>query len=558
MSDFRTLENYRLVDWEKLTQLPSQNLIWEAWKILKVKADETGYERIPLWDVIAWVTSVNWETWDVTIDIPTAFQTSWRLTGGDLTYTIWQTTFSLSAGTGKIVDWDVKTDVSWNSYTDVAITNITTQPATLIGIDNTWNVVQDPLPLTREGIRNKIYLKLIIHTQGVIEQVQDAYWALDINIAAQVTDLALALWAINLSGNGLWPNGVNMKLNKDAGTLFSHLTNYSNNSKDPSTITSNAQIAANFVTTWRDGVGGYIVSATQNDVPVGRYDDGTGWATQPNGTMASSKYMNYHCYMAITWLVVLQYGNVVYDNISDAIVWADSEQFAKNPQLAWALNLGWISLRANANNLSDSAQAYFRPAPWISGGAGTGAIFNMQAVYDVSGQPQITTNNGSIQYQGWETDTDNVLEIKNTSGTTTATVQADGVPTKGTDLITKTYADANYAWWWGWSVTTLDTLEITGAQYTGIVSLYRVGQSWTLAKFSAYLETAPTGSDFIVVLKINGTTQATATIIAGTNSGTTTSFTSSALTEGDLVTYEITAIGSSVAGSNLTLILNLA
>lgn len=112
--------------------------------------------------------------------------------------------------------------------------------------------------------------------------------------------------------------------------------------------------------------------------------------------------------------------------------------------------------------------------------------------------------------------------------------------------------------WWGGSVTTLDTLEITGTQYTGVVSSYRVGQSWTLAKFSAYLETAPTGSSFTVDLKVNGTTQATATITSGSNIGTTTSFTSSTLTEWDLVTYEITAIGSTVAGSNLTLILNLA
>lgn len=73
-----------------------------------------------------------------------------------------------------------------------------------------------------------------------------------------------------------------------------------------------------------------------------------------------------------------------------------------------------------------------------------------------------------------------------------------------------------------------------------------------MAKFSAYLETAPTGSNFTIDLKINGTTQATATITAGTNSGNDTTFTSSTLTEGDLVEYEITAIGSTVAGSDLT------
>lgn len=50
-----------------------------------------------------------------------------------------------------------------------------------------------------------------------------------------------------------------------------------------------------------------------------------------------------------------------------------------------------------------------------------------------------------MQYRGGQTDGDDVFEIKNISGTTTASVRADGTPTKGTDLITKSYADANYS-----------------------------------------------------------------------------------------------------------------
>lgn len=129
-------------------------------------------------------------------------------------------------------------------------------------------------------------------------------------------------------------------------------------------------------------------------------------------------------------------------------------------------------------------------------------------------------------------------------------------PTDDYDLATKKYVDDNSGWWW--SVTTLDILEIPWTQTTWIISKYRVSQSWTLAKFSAYLETAPTWANFIVVVKINWTTQATATITAWNNSWTTTSFTSSTLSEWDLVTYEITQIGSTVAWADLTLALNLS
>lgn len=110
----------------------------------------------------------------------------------------------------------------------------------------------------------------------------------------------------------------------------------------------------------------------------------------------------------------------------------------------------------------------------------------------------------------------------------------------------------------GWSVTTLDALEVTGTMYTWVISSFRVSQDATLAKFSAYLEVAPTGANFIVTLAVNGTTQATATITASSNSGTTTSFTSTTLSEGDLVEYEITQIGSSVAWADLTIWLNVS
>ena len=113
------------------------------------------------------------------------------------------------------------------------------------------------------------------------------------------------------------------------------------------------------------------------------------------------------------------------------------------------------------------------------------------------------------------------------------------------------------AWWW-WSVTTLDMLEVTWTQSTWIISSYRVSQWWTLAKFSAYLEVAPTGANFTIDLKINWITQATATITAWTNSWTTTTFTSNVLTEWDLVTYNITSIGSLVAWADLTVLTNLA
>lgn len=180
---------------------------------------------------------------------------------------------------------------------------------------------------------------------------------------------------------------------------------------------------------------------------------------------------------------------------------------------------------------------------------------------------RITTNGGS-SWTAWArikaTDETKALDtavVKLTWDQTIAWVKTFSsspiVPTPTTDMqvATKKYVDDNA---WSWSVTTLDTLEITWTQYLWVVSNYRVGQSWTLAKFSAYTEIAPTWANFIVVLKVNWTTQATATITVWNTSNVTTTFSDTTLTEWDLITYEITQIGSTVAWANLTLVLNLS
>ena len=149
---------------------------------------------------------------------------------------------------------------------------------------------------------------------------------------------------------------------------------------------------------------------------------------------------------------------------------------------------------------------------------------------------------------------DNAKQVDWKSITTTLWTDDTTVPTS---KAVKDYVDSN-SWWWWWTITTLDILEVPWTQSTGVVSSYRTPQGWTLAKFSAYLETAPDWADFKVDIKINWTTQATADIIVWTNSWTTTTFTNTTLAEWDLITYEITQVGFFTAGADLTLWLNLA
>ena len=79
----------------------------------------------------------------------------------------------------------------------------------------------------------------------------------------------------------------------------------------------------------------------------------------------------------------------------------------------------------------------------------------------------------------------------------------------------------------------------------------------TCVKTWAYCKTAPTGAS--LVLSIYNVTQGavvgTVTITATNTSGNSTSYTTSAITAGDVLRLDVTSIGSTIAGADITVIL---
>lgn len=83
--------------------------------------------------------------------------------------------------------------------------------------------------------------------------------------------------------------------------------------------------------------------------------------------------------------------------------------------------------------------------------------------------------------------------------------------------------------------------------------------NWTISKVYAYVKTAPTGANIIADIEVNGvsiwsvTTADRVHILAGVQSGNQTSFDNDTLSEGDIITLDVTQIGSTIAGSDLTI-----
>lgn len=100
----------------------------------------------------------------------------------------------------------------------------------------------------------------------------------------------------------------------------------------------------------------------------------------------------------------------------------------------------------------------------------------------------------------------------------------------------------------------------TGTNKTNAIVIPRAG---TIQKVFAYAKTGPTGAALIFDINKNGTTiwstQANRIqIAAGAIEGTQTSFNTTSLAEGDIITIDVDQIGSTIAGQDITIILKFS
>ena len=82
-------------------------------------------------------------------------------------------------------------------------------------------------------------------------------------------------------------------------------------------------------------------------------------------------------------------------------------------------------------------------------------------------------------------------------------------------------------------------------------------QALTTVKTWAYCQTAPTGANLI--LSIYNVTQAavvgTVSIVAGANTGNSVTYTTASIAQGDVLRIDCTQVGSTVAGANISVVL---
>lgn len=107
-------------------------------------------------------------------------------------------------------------------------------------------------------------------------------------------------------------------------------------------------------------------------------------------------------------------------------------------------------------------------------------------------------------------------------------------------------------------VATVGGTLTTGTSLTPVLIAHR---ALTITKAFAAVKTAPTGASILIDILKNGTSIWNATpanrlaIAAAATSGTQTSFDTTTLAEGDILTFDIDQVGSTVSGADLTIML---
>lgn len=190
-----------------------------------------------------------------------------------------------------------------------------------------------------------VFVFLVETTPGILPQPEN-----------QFADLLIGLGPFSTSGNALSPNGVNLSINKSAGTMFSRAFNYQTTPNDPHTAPTPAQSP---VTVRYSTQNTTIFPPYQTVLDPANYDVGGVVTPVPGGANASTiqRVFLFALDNAIDQVAV-QYGQTVYPSLGAAAAAVGTTSFVTNPVFIGTL-IGWIAMTRTATDLSNPAHATF-------------------------------------------------------------------------------------------------------------------------------------------------------------------------------------------------------
>jgi hypothetical protein len=338
--------------------------------------------------------------------------------GGIVTATLFTQVFDVSAGTGTINFGGTITDVSWSA---IVSEPIITTGTNFIMVDNTGTILKTTTIATLETQRQYISLAAIGVNSTVIIAVVPNQTQL-YNQANAIHDLTFSLGIFNESGNVFSANGTNLTVNKSSGEIYDYVGNVWNDINNPSLTSQTALVSPTInVLTQTGAIGQSTTLDTAN------YDVAGTPTAIPGG---SGMWQVFRLYTTSGNIILYEYGQVVYSS-QDAAIGAVTTESHISTLGKGVLLRAYVVAKKNTADLSDSENTFITASRFGDNtGGGTGTITSLQSAYDNSVAPQILTDavSGSVQIQnGQALDTDLNLEVLNIAGTTTFSVDGDGL-----------------------------------------------------------------------------------------------------------------------------------
>lgn len=283
------------------------------------------------------------------------------VSGGELNASATVGSLDIGALIGYIIDYSTNemnprvTRISLPDQT-VALTD-TTRAITWWMVDVNENIVQQGARPSNSQRRTHLQLGATVQTGGVIF-VDQSLPVLERQSTNQLYDLMYALGGFNVSGNVIAAKGATLQLTQTAGKVFQVSFNHfagAAHTDDPHVSTTQAQ----------DPVSIRYVTQTPSPAtaPVTTLDplnyDLNGVKTLIPGGVVQATIQ--HLYLFATNnaadQIVVQYGNVIYNTLDDALIAVGQENFPRNPSLTDGIYLYSIVLTKQAVSLLDPVNA---------------------------------------------------------------------------------------------------------------------------------------------------------------------------------------------------------
>lgn len=283
------------------------------------------------------------------------------------------TAVDISAGSGLIVDASnpsriASRNVHWPDLAGVVMADIATTPTTFISVDDAGGVIQRETFPEGDELRDEIALGAALHENlSFITSVSQVTAAAPYQNSVTITEMGDALGVIKLRDpNGLLnlivegdPAG-NLSIKRGAGKVFFQGIN-----RDPqhrNTLVTPEETTPTMITVFRDGAGGFVVGNSAT-ITAGVYDDDGGGVSAPNGTMQTNSWTNHRIYYSPDQdRTILEYGQVKYNTLADALAALSQERPVTNPALIEVPVIAAVTMRGGATDLTDPADAKFTQA----------------------------------------------------------------------------------------------------------------------------------------------------------------------------------------------------